>query len=249
MASAGPDAPVRLVYCGASPRSRRICEQVQLLPRFCVRIPIRTNGGDNDQVHRCCFCFGPRTLRPSNVARAASSTGRYDHASPPSPPTPTVLRQRPRSGTNMGLSTMRGKRHLHVANATPVPPPRQPQVLRIRLRYSDPSSMLFARHGASVQLGHSRRSAISPAVSLGGLLDACGNALRWSCSRTAVKPCVSRYGFASTSLHKSKKISAAVRVQPCRCSSSCQREYSSTSRSLALMRQRHRQAAVDVGDR
>ena len=92
-------------------------------------------GGDNDQVGRCCYCFGRRNFRPGHVARAASSTGRHDHASPPSPPTPTVQIQRPRSGTNMGLSTMRGKWHLHVCVTSPDPPPGQPQVLRIRLRY------------------------------------------------------------------------------------------------------------------
>ena len=36
----------------------------------------------NDQVDRCCFCFGPCNLRPGNVARAASSAGRHDYASP-----------------------------------------------------------------------------------------------------------------------------------------------------------------------
>ena len=92
-------------------------------------------GGDNDQVGRCCFCFGRRNFRPGHVARAASSTGRHDHASPPSPPTPTVRLERPQSGTNMGLSTMRGKWHLHVEGTSPGPPPGPPQVLRIRLRY------------------------------------------------------------------------------------------------------------------
>ena len=53
----------------------------------------------------------------------------------PSPPTPTVRLERPRSGTHMGLSTMRGKWHLHVEGTSPGPPPGQPQVLRIRLRY------------------------------------------------------------------------------------------------------------------
>ena len=48
---------------------------------------------------------------------------------------PPCNRQRPRSGTNMGLSTMRGKWHLHVCGTSPDPPPGQPQVLRIRLRY------------------------------------------------------------------------------------------------------------------
>src|SRR6478672_3052063 len=42
----------------------------------------RLTGGDNDQVDRCCICFGRRNLRPGNVARAASSGGRHDHASP-----------------------------------------------------------------------------------------------------------------------------------------------------------------------
>ena len=81
-------------------------------------------GGSNDQIDQCRFCLSRRNFRPGHVG--ASSTGRHDQASPP---TPKVLRQRPRSGTNMGLSTMRGKRHLHVANATLVPLPGQPQVL------------------------------------------------------------------------------------------------------------------------
>jgi len=89
-------------------------------------------GGDNDQVGRCCFCFGRRNFRPGLVARAASSTGRHDHASPPSPPTPTVLLAR--SGTNVGLSTMWGKWHLHVGDTSPRPPPGPPQVLRLRYR-------------------------------------------------------------------------------------------------------------------
>ena len=38
-------------------------------------------------------------------------------ASPRSPPTPTVLLAR--SGTNVGLSTMRGRWHLHVADTSP----------------------------------------------------------------------------------------------------------------------------------
>jgi hypothetical protein len=137
-------------------------------------------GGDNDQVGRCCYCFGRRNFRPGHVARAASSTGRHDHASPPSPPTPTVQIQRPWSGTNMGLSTMRGKWHLHVCVTSPDPPPGQPQVLRIRLRYRtepgghnkgqgsnkglsrvspiqlagtlDPSSMPSSRAGASLRV-------------------------------------------------------------------------------------------------
>ena len=46
-----------------------------------------------------------------------------------SPPTPTVRLERPRSETNMGLSTMRGKRHLHVGGTSADPPPGQPQVL------------------------------------------------------------------------------------------------------------------------
>ena len=83
-------------------------------------------GESNDQIDQCCFCLSRRKFRPGHAARAASSTGRHDHASPP---TPTVRLERPRSGTNMGLSTMRGKWHLHVANGTPVPPPGQPQVL------------------------------------------------------------------------------------------------------------------------
>ena len=97
-------------------------------------------GGGNDQIGRCCFCFGRRNFRPGHVARAASSTGRHDHASRPSPrsaPSPTVVRLHSRSGTSVWLSTMRGTWHLHVANATAVPPPGPPQDLRIpiRLRY------------------------------------------------------------------------------------------------------------------
>jgi len=94
-------------------------------------------GGDNDQVGRCCFCFGRRNFRPSHVARAASSTGRHDHASasPRSPPSPTVVRLHPRSGSSVWLSTMRPKWHLHVCGTSPDPPPGPPQVLRIRLRY------------------------------------------------------------------------------------------------------------------
>ena len=37
-------------------------------------------GGDNDQVGRCCVCFGRRNFRPGHVARAASSTGRHSLA-------------------------------------------------------------------------------------------------------------------------------------------------------------------------
>ena len=42
-------------------------------------------GGSNDQVGRCCYCFGRRNFRPGHVARAASSTGQHDHTSPPTP--------------------------------------------------------------------------------------------------------------------------------------------------------------------
>ena len=89
------------------------------------------NGGSDAQVDRCCFCFGRRNFRPGHVARAASSTGRHDHASPPSPPTPTVRLERPRSETNMGLSTMRGKWHLHVGGTSPGPQTGLPQVCRM----------------------------------------------------------------------------------------------------------------------
>ena len=84
------------------------------------------NGGSDAQVDRCCFCFGRRNFRPGHVARAASSTERHDHASPP---TSTVLR--PRSGTKMGLSTMRGKWHLHVGGTSPGPQTGLPQVCRM----------------------------------------------------------------------------------------------------------------------
>ena len=37
----------------------------------------------NTQVDRFrCLCLARRNLRPGNVARAASSAGRHDHASP-----------------------------------------------------------------------------------------------------------------------------------------------------------------------
>ena len=84
------------------------------------------NGGSDAQVDRCCFCFGRRNFRPGHVARAASSTERHDHASPP---TSTVLR--PRSGTKMGLSTMRCKWHLHVGGTSPGPQTGLPRVCRM----------------------------------------------------------------------------------------------------------------------
>ena len=89
-------------------------------------------GGSNDQIDQCRFCLSRRNFRPGHVARAASSTGRHDQASPP---TPKVRRERPRSGTNIWLSTMRGRWHLHVCVTSPDPPPGQPQALPIRLRY------------------------------------------------------------------------------------------------------------------
>jgi len=36
----------------------------------------------NDQVNRCCICFGRRNLRAGHVASPASSVRRNDHASP-----------------------------------------------------------------------------------------------------------------------------------------------------------------------
>src|SRR4029079_18873853 len=39
---------------------------------------------NNDQVDRsCCFCFSRGNVGAGHVARAASSVGRHDHASPP----------------------------------------------------------------------------------------------------------------------------------------------------------------------
>ena len=40
-------------------------------------------GGKNDQIDRCCFCLDLGNIRAGHVARAASSVGRHDHASPP----------------------------------------------------------------------------------------------------------------------------------------------------------------------
>ena len=62
-----------------------------------------------------------KNLRPGHVARAASSTGRKDHASPPSPPIPTVL-HKVLGQVRIWGSTMRCRWHLHVANASPVRP-------------------------------------------------------------------------------------------------------------------------------